>query len=46
MEQFVLRKWGMSVEQMKRVKALLRLGVSEEDLVIADRLLKLGRSER
>lgn len=42
-EELMARHWGMSTEQMKRVKALLRLGVCEEDLIVADRLLKLGR---
>ncbi|CBN75317.1 conserved unknown protein [Ectocarpus siliculosus] len=36
------RHWGMNLMQMKRVKALLRMGVCEEDLEIADRLLKMG----
>lgn len=42
-EELLARHWGMNVVQMKRVKALLRLGVCEEDLEVADRLLKLGR---
>lgn len=42
-EEFMARYWGVSPEQEKRVKALLLLGVNEDDLVIADRLLKLGR---
>lgn len=42
-EQLMARHWGMNLDQMKRVKALLTMGVSEEDLVVAGRLLKLGR---
>lgn len=42
-QELMARHWGMSLTQMKRVKALLRMGVCEEDLVIADRLLKMGR---
>lgn len=42
-EELLSRHWGMNLEQMKRVKALLRMGVCEEDLEIADRLLKIGR---
>lgn len=42
-EEFIARQWGMNLLQMKRVKALLRMGVCEEDLEIADRLLKMGR---
>jgi len=38
-----VKYWGVTPEQEKRVKALLRLGVNEDDLVIADRLLKLVR---
>lgn len=43
-EELLARHWGMNLLQMKRVKALLRMGVYEEDLEIADRLLKMGRS--
>lgn len=42
-EEFMVKYWGVSPEQEKRVKALLQLGVNEDDLVIANRLLKLGR---
>lgn len=42
-EEILARHWGMNLQQMKRVKALLRMGVCEEDLEIADRLLKMGR---
>lgn len=42
-EELLARHWGMDLNQMKRVKALLRMGVCEEDLEIADRLLKMGR---
>ena len=42
-EELLARHWGMNLVQMKRVKALLRMGVCEEDLEIADRLLKMGR---
>lgn len=42
-EELLARHWGMNLKQMKRVKALLRMGVCEEDLEIADRLLKMGR---
>ncbi|CAM9401754.1 unnamed protein product [Ectocarpus sp. 13 AM-2016] len=41
-EELMARHWGMNLMQMKRVKALLRMGVCEEDLEIADRLLKMG----
>lgn len=41
-DELMWRHWGVSVEQMKRVKALLRLGVSEDDLVIAKKLVNLG----
>lgn len=42
-EELMARHWGMNMVQMKRVKALLTMGVCEEDLEIADRLLKMGR---
>lgn len=42
-EQLMARHYGMSMAQAKRVKALLMMGVCEEDLAVADRLLKLGR---
>lgn len=45
-EELIARQWGLSTNQVKRVKALLRMGVCEEDLVIADRLIKLGRWDR
>ncbi|CAM9637532.1 unnamed protein product [Ascophyllum nodosum] len=42
-EELMARYWGINMEQVKRVKALLRLGVDEDDLAIASKLLKLGR---
>lgn len=42
-EKLLERHWGVTIDQMRRVKALLRMGVCEEDLEIADRLIKLGR---
>lgn len=42
-EEILARHWGLTVAQTGRVKALLRMGVSEEDLIVAERLLKLGR---
>lgn len=42
-EELLARHWSMTKEQMKRVKALLRLGVTDDDIVVADRLIKMGR---
>lgn len=42
-EELLARHWDLNINQATRVKALLLMGVSEEDLVIADRLIKLGR---
>lgn len=41
--EIMAKHWGLTVEQMGRVKALLRMGVCEEDIAVADRLLKMGR---
>ena len=41
-EELLTRHNGITVDQIKRVKALLKLGVCEEDMAVADRILKLG----
>lgn len=40
-EELLARHWDLSIEQATRVKALLLMGVAEEDLVVAERLIKL-----